>query len=626
MSVAFENVRQPIDVKALDETELSGLADALREEILSSVSKTGGHLASSLGAVELSIGLARVFDPEKDRIVWDVGHQTYAWKLLTGRRDRFATLRTFGGISGFCNPEETVCDAFVSGHAGSALAAAEGMAAARDLRGGDAHVVAVVGDASLSNGVSLEALNNCASQKGKVILVLNDNAMSISKNVGAFARLLGRMLAGRRYNRVKAAAERAGHKLRLTFLRSAYHRLEQVVKSIWLGNAFFESFGLRYIGPVDGHDIRAVENALAVARDDKRSVVVHVVTVKGRGFTPAEKDPTRWHGVGAFDLATARRAPATTEEAVPAARNWSETFGEALVGFARKDASVCALTAAMRDGTGLNAFARAFPDRFFDGGICEEYLVTFAAGLAKAGMKPVVAIYSTFLQRAVDQVMHDVCLLNLPVVFAVDRAGCVGADGRTHHGMFDIAMLRCLPCLTICQPRDAASLRAMMALAFEKGGPWVVRYPRGKAPEAPPGTAGGKVVFGRAEQVSGAEAKLQLWALGEQVEKAVKVAELLQAKGVEAGVVDARFVKPFDAQLLAWQRAAGARIVSIENGCLSGGFGEAIGADVRFGWPDVFVEHGTVAELEREHGFDAESIAARLLEKSFHLPSSLMKR
>ena len=600
---AFEHVRQPIDVKALAPTELPALAASLRQEIVASVAKTGGHLASSLGAVEIAIGLARVFEPETDRIVWDVGHQSYAWKLLTGRREQFNTLRRQGGLSGFCNPEETACDAFVSGHAGSALAAAEGMAAARDLKGGTEHVVAVVGDASLSNGESLEALNNCASLKGKVILVLNDNAMSISKNVGSFARLLGRMLSGRRYNRVKAAAERAGHKMRLTFLREAYHRLEQVVKSIWLGNAFFESFGLRYIGPVDGHDVQAVENALAVARDDKRSVVVHIVTVKGRGFSPAEEDPTAWHGVGPFDAEKPEKHASSPD-------SWSEVFGQALVQAAQKDETICALTAAMRDGTGLNAFAQAFPTRFFDSGICEEHLVTFAAGLAKQGQKPVVAIYSTFLQRAVDQVMHDVCLLNLPVVFAVDRAGCVGADGRTHHGMFDIPLLRCLPGLTVCQPRDAASLQAMLACAFEKGGPWVIRYPRGKVPQGV--EAMSKVDYGRAAQVCGGEAKLQLWALGEQVEKALKVAALLKERGLAAGVVDARFVKPFDAEMLAWQRAAGARIVSIENGSVCGGLGEAIGADLRFGWPDVFVEHGSVAELERIHGFDAESIARKI--------------
>lgn len=602
MKSMLDNVRSLADVKALDAAALPELAEELRREIVAGVSKTGGHLASSLGAVELAIGLARVFEPERDRILWDVGHQTYAWKLLTGRRDGFGTLRKFGGLSGFCCPEESDCDAFVSGHAGSALAAAEGMAAARDLRGSAEHVVAVVGDASLSNGESLEALNNCSQLKGKVILVLNDNEMSISKNVGSFARVLGKMISGVRYNRVKAAAERMGHKLRLTFLRGAYHRLESTLKSIWLGNAFFESFGLRYIGPVDGHDMKAVENALAVARDDKRSVVVHVVTVKGRGFAPAERNPTAWHGVGPFAIPE----HGSPEKPAPS-HGWSEAFGEALAAHARSDEKVCALTAAMCDGTGLAAFAREFPDRFFDGGICEEYLVTFAAGLAKAGMKPVVAIYSTFLQRAVDQVMHDVCLLNLPVVFAVDRAGCVGADGRTHHGMFDVAMLRCLPNMTICQPCDEDDMKEMLSLALKKGGPWAMRYPRGKAQDA----AGPRVAveYGKARAVSGEGAKVQLWALGDQVAKAVKVAAALKERGIEAGVVDARFVKPFDAELLARHRAAGAFVASLENGSVMGGFGEAIGADMKFGWPDEFAGHGSAAELERAARFDVDSVA-----------------
>ncbi len=604
MSELLSRIKEPADVRNFPARELPALAGEVRAQILESVAQTGGHLASSLGTVELSIALLRVFAPERDRILWDVGHQTYAWKILTGRRDRLSTLRSLDGLSGFCCPEESPCDAFVSGHAGSAFAAAEGMAAARDLAGTDEQVVAVVGDASMSNGESLEALNLVSSLRGKMILVVNDNAMSISKNVGAFARLLGRLLIGLHYNRAKAAAERVGHRLRLTFLRRIYHRLEQAVKSVWLGNSLFETLGMRYVGPVDGHDVAALERALRVAREDKRSVAVHVVTRKGCGFAPAENDPTLWHGVGAFNA----EAPA-----LPASkRDWSAAFGEALVNAAEKDARVCALTAAMRDGTGLADFARRYPERFFDTGICEELLVTFAAGLAKASWRPVVAIYSTFLQRAVDQVMHDICLLKLPVVLAVDRAGCVGRDGRTHHGMFDLAMLRCLPNLTICQPSDEEELKTMLACALKSDGPWVIRYSRGAVPralveappEAPPFTA--RVIMGE-------DAGIQLWALGDQVEKACKVARLLQGHGVAAGVVDARYVKPFDSALLARQRATGARIVSLENGSLAGGFGETIGADLRFGWGDEFIGHGEVAELERRHGFDADSIVARIL-------------
>ena len=609
MSRVLDTVQTPADVRRLAPADLPALAQEVRDEILATVSRTGGHLASSLGAVELVIGLLRVFDPERDRVVWDVGHQTYAWKILTGRRARMGTLRTLGGLSGFCNPEETRCDAFVTGHAGNALSVAEGMAAARDLRGGTEQVVAVVGDAALANGMSLEALNDCAAMKGRVILVVNDNAMSISKNVGACARILGRLPTGQRYNRVKMALEGLGHRAHLTFLRGFYHRIERAVKSMLLGNAFFESLGMRYVGPVDGHDVAALEQALRVARDDKRSIVVHVVTRKGRGFAPAEADPTAWHGVGPFDLAHPVLPP-------PAAPDWSAVFGAALVARAHTDERLCALTAAMRDGTGLAAFAREFPKRFFDVGICEEHLVAFAAGLAKEGMRPVVAVYSSFLQRAVDQVMHDVCLLKLPVIFGVDRAGCVGRDGRTHHGMFDIALLRALPGLTICAPSDADDLAALLDLALETGGPWVIRYPRGTAPAAPADVPRVPAGVGQARQLVGADtARVQFWALGDQVPKARAAAQTLAAQGVSAGVVDARFVKPFDAARLARQRAAGALIVSLENGSVAGGFGEAIGADVRFGWPDVFVGHGTVAELEHLHGLDAEAIAARVMKE-----------
>ena len=576
--------------------------EALRQTILEVVSRNGGHLASSLGAVELACALAQVFDPARDRILWDVGHQTYAWKLLTRRRTTFDTLRKLGGESPFQNPDESDADPFVTGHAGNALAAALGLAAARDARGSDEQVVAVVGDASLVNGETFEALNNCVTATKKVILVVNDNAMSIDKSRGALARLLGRIITNVHYNRMKAAAEAAGHRLKLTFLRDGYHKVEQMVKSIWLGNEFFEELGLRYVGPVDGHNLRALESALTVAKEYGRSIVVHVITKKGKGFAPAEADPSAWHGVPPFDLA----APELHESAHA---SWSDAFGASLLAAGRRDARICAVVAAMQHGTGLDPFARAFPDRIYDMGICESCAVTFAAGLAKAGLRPVVAIYSSFLQRAFDQIMHDVCIQNLPVVFAVDRAGCVGPDGRTHHGMFDVPMLRCLPNLSVLQPRDAAELDALLAAALARGGPVAIRWPRGTPPA---GEATKPVAWGTAEQLSAPEARVQLWALGDQVPKARQAADILAAQGVAAGVVDARFVKPFDAALLARQRAAGAFIASLENGAVAGGFGEAIGADLRFGWPDAFVGHGTVEELERDFGFTAQDVAQRV--------------
>ncbi len=614
----LDRVKFPEDVKALREEELPLLAKEVREEILQTTSKTGGHLASSLGVTELTIGLLRVFNPPEDSVVWDVGHQTYAWKILTGRREAFREQRRHGGISGFPNPDDSPYDAFVGGHAGVAIAAAEGIAAVRDRKGGNCHVVAVVGDASLTNGESLEALNNCTAMTDKLIIVVNDNAMSISRNVGSFARQLGRLLTGVRYNRVKAAAERAGHKMRLTFLRDIYHKVEQTVKSFWLGNALFESFGLRYIGPVDGHDLRAVEAALTVAREDKRSVVVHVVTVKGKGFRPAENHPTKWHGVGGFDIEEALLSDA---KETSRKRDWSAVWGETLCEFAHRNSDVCALTAAMASGTGLVEFSGKFPKRFFDCGICEEHLVTFAAGLAKAGMKPFAAVYSSFLQRAVDQIMHDVCLQKLPVVIGVDRAGVVGADGKTHQGVYDIAMLRCLPELSIMQPRSASEMKMMMSAAFKAKSPVVIRYPRGIPDEAEEAFVPAEIEWGRAEIVIQSDSPVQIWALGDEIPKARRIAGILKRHGYDAGVVNARFIKPLDKALLGAYAAKGAVFVTIENGALAGGFGEAVRSQMpdskvfSFGWPDEFIPHGTADELEEEYSLTAEKTAEKIIEK-----------
>ena len=542
------------DVSALPVQALPGLADQVRRQILETVSRRGGHLSSSLGAVELVIALLRAFDPRSDRVLWDVGHQAYAWKILTDRGEKFGSLRQIDGISGFPNPDESAYDAFVAGHAGASLAVARGMAAARDLKGGSEHIVAIIGDASLANGMALEALEGFRGGR-RLILVLNDNGSG----------------------------------------------------SVQLDSeTLLKTFGFRVLPRQDGHDILALEKAFSHAKVFDGPIAIPVRTVKGRGFAPAEENPEAWHGVGAFDLSS------PTPKKVGVAMSWSEAFGRALTDLARRDSRVCALTAAMGEGTGLSGFANEFPDRFFDVGICEENLVAFAAGLAKAGMRPVVAVYSTFLQRAIDQVMHDVCLLKLPVVFAVDRAGCVGHDGRTHHGMFDIPMLRCLPGLTIAQPSSADELRGMLVLALESNAPWVIRYPRGRAADFRGDATA--VKLGVASQLFGESAHLQIWALGDQVLKARRIAEVLEARGKTVGVVDARFVKPFDARLLKRQRIDGDVIVSLENGSVLGGFGEAIGADLRLGWPDEFVDHGAVEDLERRHGLDVESLASRIEE------------
>ena len=584
----------------------------LRQRILETVSKNGGHLASSLGAVEIAMALTEVFDPETDRVVWDVGHQAYAWKILTGRADSFGTLRQMGGISGFPNPAESKADAAVAGHAGVALSVAEGLAAARDRRGGTEHVVAVIGDASIANGTSFEALNSCAAATRRLIVVLNDNDMSIAKPAGSFAKCLGRLTSGIRYNRAKNVAKKIGRALRLSFLYGLVHWVKNRLKTMMLRHVWFEEFGFHYLGPVDGHDLPALVSALTAAKEEDRPVLLHVVTKKGHGYGPAEKNPTAWHGVGPFPYPSTPTSVdlslPTDGQKAPPAPGWSKAFGEALCELAKDDDRVVALTAAMRDGTGLAGFAARFPGRFFDVGIAEGHMVAFAGGLAAGGMRPVVAVYSTFLQRAVDQVMHDVAISNLPVVICVDRAGVVGADGVTHQGLYDFAMLRCLPNLTICQPKDADDLKALLKEALGRNGPTVIRYPRGKAPADV--VSDSRFVIRddstshEPRATSHEPRTLAIWATGDWYGKACDVAA--RVGGV---AVHARYLKPFDAALLAEQRAAGMKIVSLENGAVAGGFGEAIGADVKFGWPDEFIPHGTPAELERKYGLDVDSIA-----------------
>jgi len=512
----------------------------IRSALVETVAKRGGHLASSLGAVEIAVALAKKFDPAKDRVFWDVGHQAYAWKMLTGRAGRMATLRGFGGISGFPLPAESPCDAAVAGHAGVALSNALGFAAARDARGGAEHVVAVVGDASLSNGVALEALDSGLAAKHKVILVVNDNSTGDAASGLAYGDALGRC-----------------------------------------------GFGATV--RVDGNDLRALAKAFSAAKAAGTSVAVIAKTKKGLGFAPAEADPAAWHAVGGFD--------AESPAAPSCAGTWSAEFGEAMCALAERDGRVVALTAAMKEGTGLAEFAERFPDRFFDAGIREEHAVSFAAGLAAGGLKPYVAVYSTFLQRAVDQVMHDVCISSLPVVFCIDRAGVVGADGATHQGIYDIAMLRCLPNLEIWQPCDAKELAGMLAAASRRKGPVAIRYPRGAAPQSMDG-----------EESAPAPCRLAIWTTCDWLAKAHEVAAL--AGGAE--VVPVRRIKPFDAKLLARQRAAGMTVVSLENAAVAGGIGEMIGADIRFGWPDSFVPHGAVEDLERAFGLDAASVAAKI--------------
>ena len=590
------NVRilSPADVKALPEEALPELASALRKSMITSVSETGGHIAPSLGTVELTIALCRTFDFPADKVLWDVGHQSYAWKMLTGRAGRMPTLRRYGGLRGFTDPRESPYDTSVAGHAGVALSTALGMAAARDARGETNAIIAVVGDASLTNGISLEALNAVRHTTEKLILVINDNGMSISRNVGALARVFARRLTGLRYNRLRAAADAAGHRLHLTGLRDFYRRIKIALKPLLLRNraGIFEDLGLRYIGPIDGHDIPALCDALRTAAEGTVPIAIHIATVKGKGYPPAERNPSKWHGVGPWANKTA--APAAP---VPA---WSEIFGTTLTRLAETDSRITAVTAAMRDGTGLAGFFRKFPKRAYDVGICEEHALVFSAGLAANGLRPVAAIYSTFSQRAIDCVMHDICLPGLPVILGLDRAGAVGADGPTHHGLYDIAMLRALPGLQISAPCIASDLAPLLIQALREGTPAVIRYPRGAAPTTlpegtleapPPGT--GPIIL----------------ALGPTV---FWIAEA--ARALHLPLVAVRNIKP----LPPWVATLGNRpVITLEDAAAAGGFGSAIaeqttGPRLILGWPDRFVPQGTDAELRRDAGLDTEGLHKRL--------------
>ena len=620
--VVLDKVNSPSDLAGLSIEELEQLAGEMRALIIDGVSKNGGHLAANLGVVELTIALVRSFDLPKDKIVWDVSHQSYAYKILTGRKDRFHTLRQYGGISGFLKRDESEYDVFGAGHSGTALSAALGMAVARDRRKSDEKIVAVLGDGSMGCGISFEALNNLAHATERIIVVLNDNEMSISANVGSLSTYLGKLLASPKYNRWKASVESAAKRLRLGWLRRAYYKIEEAIKSFFLKSLLFEEFGLRYVGPIDGHNLHALLDALAIAKGYDRPIILHVSTQKGKGYAPAEQHPEKWHGSPRFDVATGEPLDKPTSE------TYSAVFGTSLTKLAAADDKIVAITAAMQAGTGLNTFADRFPDRFFDVGICEEHAVVFAAGLAAAGLKPVFAVYSTFSQRALDCVIHDVCLQNLPVILCLDRAGIVGDDGPTHHGVFDIAMLRPVPNLVFVQPADGVELAHVLFSALTWNKPVAIRYPRGSGREMNVPDRFEEVPIGKAVVVKPACKKdgtvtVQIWALGDMIPVAVEAGELLAGRGITAGVVNARFIKPMDTDLLSEQCKEADAIVTMENGVLAGGFGSGVeeylgesgyrGRVIKFGWPDRFVPQGKSEELTAEFGLTSDAIAAKVL-------------
>jgi 1-deoxy-D-xylulose-5-phosphate synthase len=603
------------DLKTMTPAELEDLARALREEIIATVARTGGHLASSLGVVELTIALHLVLDSPQDKIVWDVGHQAYAHKLLTGRCDRFHTLRQLDGLSGFPKRGESPHDCFDVGHASTSISAALGMAAARDIRGSDEKIVAVIGDGSLTAGLAFEGLNQAGHLKKDLVVVLNDNEMSISPNVGAISSFLSRKMTSDRFIRFRRETEnllgtvpRFGRDL-INLAR----RAEESVKGFLTPGMLFEAFGFDYVGPIDGHQLADLRETLGNVLRLKGPRLVHVVTKKGRGYPPAEKAPAIFHGVGPFD----RDSGQVKAGGKGSGASYTAVFGRTLVEMATADQRIVAITAAMPDGTGLNEFAGTFPERFYDVGIAEQHAVTFAAGLACQGLRPVVALYSTFLQRAYDNVLHDVCLQNLPVTFAMDRGGLVGADGPTHHGVFDLSFLRHIPNLTFAIPRDEVQLRRIMLTALQGDGPFAYRYPRGNGLGLDLSGPVTPLPVGRGEKLREGCDGLVL-AVGPLVAPALAAAEELAGAGWNLAVVDPCFLKPLDRELLLAEASRSGRVITLEENVLQGGFGSAVLellADagilcptLRLGLPDQFIEQGTQAELHARYGLDAAGI------------------
>ena len=616
----LDRIRTPGDLKGLSLEELVALSVEIRQYIIEVVSVRGGHLASSLGAVEIAIALHYVFDSPRDKILWDVGHQSYAHKILTGRKEAFRNLRTREGLSGFPNTAESEHDAFGVGHASTSISAALGLAVSRDLLGEDHYVISVVGDGAISGGLSFEGINQAGHlKKNRFIIILNDNEMSISKNVGALARYLTRITTQKVYLQFEADVwELLGKVPRYGLkARKVARRMKESIKNLLVPTILFEELGFRYFGPLDGHDLAQLVAAFSQIRDVPGPVLLHVMTKKGKGYCFAEEDAEKFHGIGSFYKATGNSKSNGTRP------TYSDIFGESLVELAGKDRKVVAITAAMKEGTGLAPFARAFPERFFDVGIAEQHAVTFAAGLARSGLKPFVAIYSTFLQRGFDQIIHDVALQRLGVRFILDRAGLVGEDGPTHHGAFDLSYLRIVPGMVIMAPRDGEELRRMMLSALEyEAGPIAIRFPRGTAAAAPPSPQRTAVPIGKGELLRRGDGPA-LVAVGSMVTTALAAAEILSHAGIPVSVIDAKFIKPLDADLLMSLAGAGSRLVfALEENARSGGFGDAIlefysdrspgTRVVKIGLPDRFMPHGRRDDLLAEIGMSAETVAAEV--------------
>jgi len=611
----LDGIDSPADIKELNLLQLQQLARELRQRIIETVTRTGGHLAPSLGVVELTLALHYVFDAPRDKIVWDVGHQTYAHKLLTGRRQQFANLRQLGGLSGFPRRSESPYDAFDTGHASTSISAALGMAFAERLKKSQGKVVAVIGDGSLTAGLAYEGLNQAGDMDQDLIVVLNDNGMSIAPNVGALSKFMSRTLSGKVYQRFRKELERRLRSLPGIGedLLDIARRSEESFKAFYTPGMLFEAFKFNYVGPIDGHDLERLIETLGYVKPLQGPQLVHVITKKGRGYQPAEQNPSHYHGVGAQPSSGAARPHDHP-------LSYTEVFGQTMVELAASRPEIIAITAAMPEGTGLAQFAEAYPERFVDVGIAEQHAVTFAGGLAAQGFRPVVAIYSTFMQRAYDQIVHDVCLTNLPVVFALDRGGIVGEDGATHQGLLDLSFLRCVPNLSLMAPADEDELRHMLRTALEHQGPVALRYPRGKGRGVPLEGPPRALPWGRA-QVRREGGDVLLAGIGVGVAAAEQAAERLAQEGAQAAVVNARFVKPLDEELLCDLAVRCGRVVTVEENEAAGGFGSAVlealarrglsGVRVKLvALNDTFVEHGSQTELRALHQVDAAAVAA----------------
>jgi 1-deoxy-D-xylulose-5-phosphate synthase len=625
----LNRIDSPADLKALSLQELEKLAGEIRGKIIETVSKNGGHLAPSLGVVELTLALHYVFNAPEDKIIWDVGHQAYAHKLITGRRDRFHTLRRFGGISGFPRRSESPYDAFDTGHSSTSIAAGLGISTAKALKGEKNKVISVIGDGAMTAGMAFEGLNQAGGTGRDLIVVLNDNAMSISPNVGAVSSFLSRKMTGRFFTHFREEFENFIRSLPGVGenLLSLIRKSEDSLVAFFTPGMLFEAFEFKYIGPINGHRLGRLIETFKNTRHLEGPVLVHVLTKKGKGYPHAEADPCHYHGVGCFEIETGS-SPKKGPRETP---SYTEIFGRTMVELGRRNERLVAITAAMPEGTGLIEFSRAYPERFLDVGIAEQSAVTFAAGLATEGFKPVVAVYSTFLQRAYDQIVHDVCLPNLPVLFAVDRGGLVGEDGPTHHGAFDLSYLRSLPNMTLMAPKDENELRHMLFTGLQQPGPAAVRYPRGKGVGAAMDSGYRTLPIGRCELLSEGE-DLYIFAIGSMVAPAQEAAALLGARGFSAGVVNCRFVKPID-ENLAGYAASTERVLVVEDNVRAGGFGGAVlellsdaGLEnvrvSRVGLPDWFVEHGSLTPLREKYGLDALGIAR----EAMHLCNQVHKR